>query len=265
MMDICAEYGIDYDIMYNEKKSVCIVFSRKKSPQNKISVYLNGAKLECVEKVKHLGMWITTDMDNSVEINNKRGHFIGQANHVLSKYSKMYSAVKCRMIEAYCCHFYGSETWDFSHCNFNRILTSWNIAIRKAWNLPYMAHRYLLPVLAGHSPQGIIFSQFLSMYHTMCQSKNEHVQFIANIAKTDARSIINQNLQTIANEWRVDIEHLIQGVPVVKPNIANSLDDTQKHSILCVLEVDSVRNGLVDIPGFNNTELQDIMEYVSMN
>ncbi len=77
-------------------------------------------------------MWFTPDMDNSKELIEKKGNFIGQANHILTKYGKMYSPVKCKMIETYVCHFYESETWDFSNSNFNSVLNNWNISIRKS-------------------------------------------------------------------------------------------------------------------------------------
>ncbi len=79
-------------------------------------------------------------MDNSKKLIEKKGNIIGQANHILTKYGKMYSPVKCKMIETYCCHFHGSETLEFSYCNLS-VLNSWNISIRKAWNLSYMTHR----------------------------------------------------------------------------------------------------------------------------
>ncbi len=44
---------------------------RKYNPNNNISIYLNGAKLECVQNVKHLGMWFTPDMDSSKELFEK--------------------------------------------------------------------------------------------------------------------------------------------------------------------------------------------------
>ncbi len=95
------------------------------------------------------------------------------------------------MIETYCCHCYGSETWDFSNSNFIRVLNSWNISIRKALNSPFMTHQYLLPVLAGHNPHDVVFSKFLSMYQSMSCSTNEHVKCISKMAKMDVRSVIN--------------------------------------------------------------------------
>ncbi len=79
-----------------------------------------------------------------------------------------------------------------------------------------MTHRYLLPVLAGHNPQDMIFSKFLSMDQCMSCSTNEHVKFISKMAKMDARSLINNNLQTITSQWHINIQDSIDGVPVPK-------------------------------------------------
>ncbi len=77
---------LEYDITYNEKKSVCMVFSRRTYNQNNnINIYLNGAKLECVQRMKHLGMWFTPDKDNRKELIENKGYFIVHANHILSK------------------------------------------------------------------------------------------------------------------------------------------------------------------------------------
>ncbi len=47
------------------------------------------------------------------------------------------------------------------------------------------------------------------------------------MAKMDARSLINNNLQTIASQWHINIQDLIDGVPVPKPKLADKLDDVQ--------------------------------------
>ncbi len=64
-------------------RNLCIVFSTKYNQNNNISIYLNGVKHECVQKVKHFGIWFTQDMDNSKELIEKKGNVIGQANHIL--------------------------------------------------------------------------------------------------------------------------------------------------------------------------------------
>ncbi len=58
------------------------------------------------------------------------------------------------------------------------------------------------------------------------------MKYISKMDKMDARSVINNNLQTIANQRHINIQDLIDSVPVLKPNLADKLDDVQKHNIL---------------------------------
>ena len=55
MLKICEEYGIEYDVIYNATKTVCIYFSgRKYYSRDPPDVFLNGSRLSWVKTVKHL-------------------------------------------------------------------------------------------------------------------------------------------------------------------------------------------------------------------
>ncbi len=43
------------------------------------------------------------------------------------------------LLNAYCCHL--SQAWSFNDKNIKYIITAWNRAVRKIWNLPYDSHR----------------------------------------------------------------------------------------------------------------------------
>ncbi len=58
---------------------------------------------------------------------------------------------------------------------------------------------------------------------------------------------------------------MIDGVPVPKPNLADKLDDVQKHNIICILDIDRTRNRKNEIPGFNSNELKSMLDSVSTN
>ncbi len=82
----------------------------------------------------------------------------------------------------------------------------------------------------------------------------------------DARSLINNNLQTIESQWHINIQDLMDGVLVPKTNLADKLDDVQQHNILCILDIDRTRNGLItEIPGFNSNKLKSMLNSVSTN
>ena len=151
MVNTCKEFGVEYDVLYNEKKIVYIWYrpSRADKEMEHFSIKLNGKILKCEKSVKHLGIAMTHNCSDSEDINLKRGEFIGRTNSFLAKYVKLSSEVQSRLFSCYCTHIYGCETWNLHNPGINNIKTSWNIAIRKMWNVPPMAHRYLLPGLSG--------------------------------------------------------------------------------------------------------------------
>ncbi len=63
----------------------------------------------------------------------------------------------------------------------------------------------------------------------------------------------------------INIQDLIDVVPVPKSNLADKLDDVQKHNILCILDIDGTRNGIIKIPGLNSYELKSMPDSVSTN
>ncbi len=81
----------------------------------------------------------------------------------------------------------------------------------------------------------------------------------------DARCLVNNNLQTIASHWHINIKDLTNDVPVSKPNVDDKLDDVQKHNILSILDIDGTRNGIIEIPGFNSNELKSMLDSLSTN
>ncbi len=83
MIDICKEFGIEFDVNYNEKKTVAICFSRSKE-MNQFDVYLNNKKLQYV--VKHLGITVHFDLVDDDEIRKKKGDFIGITDRLRRQY-----------------------------------------------------------------------------------------------------------------------------------------------------------------------------------
>ena len=65
LLNICTSYAIKHDLMYNVKKTQCMVQpSTKFKLENTPSVLLNGAKLQYVDTYKYLGMLIHVRNDD---------------------------------------------------------------------------------------------------------------------------------------------------------------------------------------------------------
>ncbi len=50
------------------------------------------------------------------------------------------------------------------------------------------------------------------------------------------QSIMTYKLLQASDMW--NIQHLMDSIPVPKPNPVDTLDDVHKHNILCILDID---------------------------
>ncbi len=78
------------------KKTVAICFSRSKE-MIQFDVYLNNKKLQCVDKVKHLGITVCFNLVDDDEIRRKKCDFIEIINSLHAQYGKLASDVQARL------------------------------------------------------------------------------------------------------------------------------------------------------------------------
>lgn len=165
MLSICDEFSIEYNVLFNPLKSKCMYFYPKSRSTLLLHRYnvcdlqfsINGKAIEFVDSYKHLGHVICSDMTDDIDISEKRGVFIGQANNIICYFAKLSSAIKYRLFTSYCTSFFGCELWRISNDSLDSMCTAWRRAIRRIWSLPYTAHGRFLPVLCNSYN---IFDQF---------------------------------------------------------------------------------------------------------
>ncbi len=105
------------------------------------------------------------------------------------------------LLGAYCCHFYGSQSWDISDPHILFINTAWNRAVRIICKLPFDSHKVILSGLnIGQNSWDAIFRRFYKMYECMCSSINKTVSFLAAMSRPAFRSIIARNIKFICDK-----------------------------------------------------------------
>ncbi len=128
-----------FDVQYNAKTTFCIAFSREVDLSNRLNennrIYLNESRLEWKKSVKDLGNHVGYNMSESEEIRHKRGEFIQRVNGLLVQYGDARPEVQMYLLSAYCCHFYGSESWGLSDPHILFINTAWNRDMQIIWTL----------------------------------------------------------------------------------------------------------------------------------
>ena len=79
MINVCQEFAYEHDVVFNPKKTVCMLFGCKTIP-NDIDIYLRREKLRWVDSFKHLGNIVTPDLKDDLDIQLKRGNFFRSVN-----------------------------------------------------------------------------------------------------------------------------------------------------------------------------------------
>ena len=85
MLRICEEFGEEYGVTYDGKKTVCLCFSGRHHIDSP-SVTLNDVQLVWKSSTKHLGNIITTDLCDDEEIRFKKRDFVARANIVVCNF-----------------------------------------------------------------------------------------------------------------------------------------------------------------------------------
>ena len=112
MIQICESFAQEFDLLFNAKKTVCILFSgRTRHSGDPPPLYMNNVVLKWTKSAKHLGSIVTYDLKENEEINHKRNDFIGRANSVISNFKHVDKNVSSGVFMSQCCHLFGSQAW----------------------------------------------------------------------------------------------------------------------------------------------------------
>ena len=108
IVNICADFGTDYHVTFNDKKTNCIMFGTTSAAGCKC-ISVNGNEIMWSNRVKHLGNVIDCELSDVADSNNKKGNFIASVNWFVSHFSgQVLLDCYLRLFQTYCSSYYGS-------------------------------------------------------------------------------------------------------------------------------------------------------------
>jgi hypothetical protein len=148
LLGVCDEYASCFSIMFNAKKSKCLIIQPSHRACNCVlpnpTFYIGGNTIEIVDRWPHLGHVIDDRCNDGFDIMNRQNSMVGQINNVLCYFNRLGVVTKLRLLEAYCSSLYGCELWDLCHDGIDDICTMWRKGLRSVWSLPSNTHCALL-------------------------------------------------------------------------------------------------------------------------
>lgn len=263
MVTLCEEFGIEYDVLFNEKKSICIMFDNVNEYPD---IVLNGKSLMWSKKAKHVGNVLNCDLTDEDDILYKKQEFFQQVNRLLADYGDIRHDILRELFAKKCNSFYGSQIWDLRSKHVESLLTAWNKGARRMLKLPYNSHRYLLPELLNMVPiKEQLCKRFLKMCYTMSLSENKTLSFVYKFCINDKNSNISRNMFYISKEYDFKPNTYCLGY---KSNLFNMcqvkkvLNENQVRNCQFLKELLEIRDGHMNVM-LDKDEIHDIIDFIS--
>ena len=112
LIDECTRYAIQHDIVYNTKKSVCmLVKSKKFDLRMRPCIKLDNNRLQYVTSYKYLGCLLTETLCDNDDVSKTLRGIYARANMLIRRFSYCSTAVKRVLFQTFCTNFNCTQLW----------------------------------------------------------------------------------------------------------------------------------------------------------
>ena len=136
MLDVCFNFSICNDIIFNPVKSVYIAFQPKKSKLFCPNVTLDNNVLEYIGRTNYLGFMFNSNGQDDEE--RQMRNLYNRSNKLLRTFHYCSSDVKLKLFKSYCTSFYCCYLWTaYKKSTFDRLRVAFNNAYRRVLSQPW--------------------------------------------------------------------------------------------------------------------------------
>ena len=135
MLDICYDFGCNNDIIFNSKKSVCLMVSTRDC-NVKCNMYLGIHELSWVTTLKYLGVHFIAKKDLVVDVMPNKCKFHAALNSIMCKSKFAAEPVKLQLIKSFCLPLlsYCAGAVELTNRALLCLSVCWNDVFRKIFN-----------------------------------------------------------------------------------------------------------------------------------
>lgn len=103
LLNICSDYGVEFDIKYNAKKSGVMICRTKDDLKIKFPPFcLSGMELGRANTTKYLGHILTDTPEDDADTGRQRRELYVQANMLVRRFHHCTTDVKVNLFRTYC-------------------------------------------------------------------------------------------------------------------------------------------------------------------
>ena len=137
LLNQCERIASSLSIVYNTRKTQCMLFlpTRYKNLCAPTTT-LYDEPLAYAKKVKYLGHWITPDLRDDLDIEQKVKAIYSRGNTLIRRFSSCSPEVKVLLFKLFITPVYGIHLWhDYNKGTFRRLVVAYNAVLRSLMGL----------------------------------------------------------------------------------------------------------------------------------
>ena len=137
LLDVCFEYSIANDLLFNPVQSVCIVFKPCRFKLYCPTVSIRTERLTYINTVKYLGFVFCENKKDDEDMLKQMRSLYAKSNKVIRMFNHCTVDVKLLLIKSYCTSFYCGYLWsDYKAKTFSKLRVAFNNVYRRVLVLP---------------------------------------------------------------------------------------------------------------------------------
>ena len=200
----------------------------------------------------------------SQDVMIKRAAYIDKNNDLLQEFHFAHPRTVAEVNMITNSHFYGSVLWNLSSKNVQKLEKTWNVSVRRMFNLPWQTHCYLVePVSQQPHVKTLMASRFLNFVQSIRRSKKIAIRNLLKSIEFDTRSVTGQNLRRLLLQSNVLDIHQLKGSDVTSKY--RSISEEDQFRVGIINEIIDIKNNNLEIAGFTDDELDEVLEFLCVS
>ena len=131
LLSICEDFAAEHDIIYNTKKTKCMLFRPSVTMNISPIVKLTGVDLNFVQRFVYLGHIIVPSLSDDLDIGRQYRSLCSRANMLKRKFFNCSDEVKITLFKSYCTSLYTSQLWtNYTAVTMKKFIICFNNAFR---------------------------------------------------------------------------------------------------------------------------------------
>ena len=149
-------------------KSQMLFFRGRECVFSNLNIYVCGQLEDMCDSATHLGHFISSTDQKSI-VKSAKSCFWRGFNICMSHFGQLSYIAKCKLVNQYCCSFYGSPLWSLKTTIVEFMCVDWRKALRSLWRVDPRTHCDLITAVSNQiplilSPKFFFYKMYICMF-----------------------------------------------------------------------------------------------------